>query len=111
MTKPPPEQPNRRDDDATGLALKTRQQLRPPSLYKVLLLNDDFTPMDFVVGVLESIFNKSHAEATQIMLQVHQQGSGLCGIYTYEIAETKQSQVMVAARHHQHPLQCKLEKE
>ena len=80
-------------------------------MYKVYILNDDFTPMDFVIVILETVFNKSHEEAMRIMLHVHHKGSGLCGVYTYDVAETKASQVMQAARIAQHPLQCKIEKE
>ena len=79
-------------------------------MYKVLLLNDDYTPMEFVVQVLESFFNKSREEATRIMLHVHRKGMGLCGVYTYDVAETKVAQVMAAARAAQHPLQCTMEK-
>lgn len=80
-------------------------------MYKVLLLNDDYTPMEFVVHVLERFFSKSHEEATQIMLHVHRKGVGVCGVYPYEIAETKVTQVIDLARKHQHPLQCTLEKD
>ena len=80
-------------------------------MYKVFLLNDDYTPMEFVVRVLEHIFLKSSDEATQIMLHVHQRGVGLCGIYTYESAETKVNEVIDIARRNQHPLQCTMEKE
>lgn len=80
-------------------------------MYKVLLLNDDYTPMEFVVHVLERFFSKSHEEATQIMLHVHRKGVGICGVYPYEIAETKVTQVIDLARKHQHPLQCTLEKD
>lgn len=100
------------DDDAgTGIVTKTRPKTKKPSLYKVLLLNDDYTPMDFVVYILERFFNKTAEEATQIMLHVHNKGVGICGVYTYEIAETKVAQVMNFAREHQHPLQCTMEKE
>jgi ATP-dependent Clp protease adaptor protein ClpS len=85
----------------------TRQ--KPPPLYKVLLLNDDFTPMDFVVQVLQQFFAKNREQATQIMLKVHNEGVGVCGIYPHDIAETKVSQVAVFAREHQHPLQCVME--
>jgi len=103
---------NRGDDDAnTGVATKPKLKTKRPSLYKVLLLNDDYTPMDFVVYVLERFFNKPHDEATRIMLHVHQKGVGVCGVYTYEVAETKVTQVMTFARQHQHPLQCTMEKE
>ena len=80
-------------------------------MYKVFLLNDDYTPMEFVVQVLETFFGKSREEATRIMLHVHKKGVGLCGVYTYEVAETKVTQVMDAARQAQHPLQCTMEKE
>ncbi|MCC7016945.1 MAG: ATP-dependent Clp protease adapter ClpS [Rhodospirillales bacterium] len=105
--------PVRRDDDGprTGLAVKTRPKVKKPSMYKVLLLNDDYTPMEFVVHVLERFFGKSHEEATRIMLHVHHKGVGICGVYTYEIAETKAGQVMDLARQQQHPLQCTIEKD
>jgi ATP-dependent Clp protease adaptor protein ClpS len=80
-------------------------------MYKVYLLNDDYTPMDFVVQILEVFFNKSHEDAMTIMLQVHKSGSGLCGVFTHEIAETKVAQVLATARQAQHPLQCTMEKE
>ncbi|MBI4967137.1 MAG: ATP-dependent Clp protease adapter ClpS [Rhodospirillales bacterium] len=104
---------DRRTDDGptSGVVIKTRPKTKKPSMYKVLMLNDDFTPMEFVVHVLERFFNKSHEEATTIMLHVHQRGVGLCGVYTYEVAETKVTQVMDMARQHQHPLQCTIEKE
>ena len=95
----------------TGIVTKTRPKTQKPSMYKVLLLNDDYTPMEFVIQVLESFFNKNREEATRIMLHVHKKGVGLCGVYTYEIAETKVMQVMAAARQAQHPLQCVMEKE
>lgn len=96
---------------ATGIMLKTRPKTKKPSMYKVLLLNDDYTPMEFVVLVLERFFNKSRAEATDIMLHVHRRGVGLCGVYTYELAETKVAQVMDFARANEQPLQCTMEKE
>ena len=95
---------------ATGVIIKAKPKTKKPSMYKVLMLNDDYTPMEFVVMILEKFFTKSHDEATQIMLHVHQKGVGVCGVYTYEIAETKVTQVMDLARQHQHPLQCTLEK-
>ena len=100
-------------NQTTGVALQSRPKTRKPSMYKVIMLNDDYTPMEFVVMVLESVFNKSHEEAMKIMLHVHQKGVGVCGIYTYEVAETKVTQVMDLAQQqqHQHPLQCTLEKE
>jgi ATP-dependent Clp protease adaptor protein ClpS len=102
----------KRKDESTGTAVitKTKTQTKRPSLYRVLLLNDDYTPMEFVVHVLERFFNKNRDAATQIMLHVHHHGIGECGIYTYEIAETKVTQVMDFARKHQHPLQCVMEK-
>ncbi|MFW5679515.1 MAG: ATP-dependent Clp protease adapter ClpS [Pseudomonadota bacterium] len=104
--------PTRIDEETTGdVATKTRPKTQRPSLYKVLLLNDDYTPMEFVVLVLQRFFGKSAEDATRIMLQVHQKGVGVCGIYTYEIAETKVTQVIEFARQHQHPLQCTMEKE
>ena len=99
------------DENQTGIVTKTRPETKKPSLYKVLLLNDDYTPMEFVVHVLERFFNKGREEATRIMLHVHQKGVGICGVYTYEVAETKVTQVMDFSRQHQHPLQCTMEKE
>lgn len=93
-----------------GVATRTRAQTRRPSLYKVLLLNDDYTPMEFVVHVLQRFFRMDMEEATRVMLQVHQRGVGVCGIFSYEVAETKVNQVMDFARQNQHPLQCTLEK-
>ncbi len=95
----------------TGIATKTRTKTKKPSMYKVLMLNDDYTPMEFVVMVIEQFFSKTHDEAVQIMLHVHQKGVGICGVFTYEVAETKVTQVMDYARKNQHPLQCTLEKE
>jgi ATP-dependent Clp protease adaptor protein ClpS len=95
----------------TGVITSTQSKTKKPSLYKVLLLNDDYTPMEFVVHVLERFFGKGREEATVIMLHVHQKGVGVCGVYTYEIAETKVTQVMDFARQHSHPLQCTMEKE
>ena len=116
----PPQQPPRRDDGEgdgdgrdgrTGALTLTRTKTKKPAMYKVLMLNDDYTPMEFVVDVLENIFQKNREEATQIMLHVHQKGVGICGVYTYEIAETKVTQTVDYARKNQHPLQCTLEKE
>ncbi len=95
----------------TGVVIKTRPKVKKPSLYKVLMLNDDYTPMEFVVHVLERYFSKTTEEATRIMLHVHQKGVGICGVFTFEVAETKVTQVMDLARKNQHPLQCTLEKE
>jgi len=94
----------------TSVATRTKPKTKRPSLFRVLLLNDDYTPMEFVVHVLERFFAKSRDAATQIMLHVHHHGVGECGIYTYEVAETKVTQVMDFARKHQHPLQCVMEK-
>ena len=98
------------EEGRTGTVTKTRPKTKKPNLYKVLLLNDDYTPMEFVVHVLMHFFNKSEEEATQIMLHAHHHGVGECGTYTFEIAETKVTQVMDFARQHQHPLQCVMEK-
>lgn len=95
----------------TGVLLKTRPKTQKPSMYKVLLLNDDYTPMEFVVHVLERFFNKTRQEATDVMLHVHRRGVGLCGVFTYEIAETKVAQVMEFARVNEQPLQCTMEKD
>src|SRR5690606_286033 len=102
------------DDDGegqVGVVTKTRPKTKKPSLYRVLLLNDDYTPMEFVILIVEQIFNKSREEATSIMWHVHNQGVGECGVYPYEVAETKVTQVMDAARRNSHPLQCVMEKQ
>ena len=99
------------DDGKVGVVTKTRPKTKKPSLYKVLLLNDDFTPMEFVILVLQKFFNKGQEDATRIMLHVHHKGVGICGVYTYEVAETKVTQVMDFSRQHGHPLQCTMEKE
>ncbi|MGE5767052.1 MAG: ATP-dependent Clp protease adapter ClpS [Bacteroidota bacterium] len=96
---------------STGIIVKAKPKTKKPSMYKVLMLNDDYTPMEFVVHVLEQFFGKNREEATRIMLHVHQRGVGVCGVFTYEVAETKVTQVIDYARQHQHPLQCTLEKE
>ena len=96
---------------ATGVVTKTRPKTKKPALYKVLLLNDDYTPMEFVVMLLESIFHKSQEEATRIMLHVHQRGVGICGVFSYDVAETKVTQVMDVARSNEHPLQATMERE
>lgn len=97
--------------DDTGLMLKTRPKTKKPAMYKVLLLNDDYTPMEFVVHVVEKFFSKNRQEATDIMLHVHRRGVGICGVFTYEVAETKVAQVMDFARASEQPLQCTMEKE
>jgi ATP-dependent Clp protease adaptor protein ClpS len=96
--------------NGTAVITRTRTQTRKPAMYRVLLLNDDYTPMEFVVTVLKKYFNKGPEDATRIMLHVHQHGVGECGVFTYEVAETKVTQVMDYARKHQHPLQCIMEK-
>ena len=99
------------DDSDVGVATKTRTKTKKPPLYKVLLLNDDFTPMEFVVHILERFFGLTHAQAFEIMLTVHKKGVAVVGVFSHEIAETKVTQVMDFARQHQHPLQCTMEKE
>ena len=96
--------------DQLGVATKTRTKPKKPSMFKVLLLNDDYTPMEFVVMVLNRFFTMDLEQATRVMLHVHQKGVGVCGIFPYEIAETKVNQVMDFAKQNQHPLQCTLEK-
>ena len=102
---------NNKDDFQRGLLLDTKPKTKKPSMYNVLLLNDDYTPMEYVVSLLKSIFSKTQTQAVNIMLTVHQKGSGVCGVYTLEIAETKVETVMKRAKSDQHPLQCILEKE
>jgi ATP-dependent Clp protease adaptor protein ClpS len=99
------------DGLGNGVALQTRTRTKKPAMYKVLMLNDDYTPMEFVVHVLERFFGKDRDAATAIMLQVHQRGVGVCGVFTYEVAETKVNQVTEFARRNQHPLRCTLEKD
>jgi ATP-dependent Clp protease adaptor protein ClpS len=100
-------------DDSNGTEVLTRvaPKTKKPSRYKVLLLNDDYTPMEFVVMVLEQFFGKTREDAEMIMMHVHRKGVGVCGVYTFEVAETKVTQVMDFARQNGHPLQCTLEKE
>ncbi|MBF0891056.1 ATP-dependent Clp protease adapter ClpS [Gluconobacter sp. LMG 1744] len=110
----PPHGPDRRDEDQdldVSVVVRPRTRTRKPSMYKVLMLNDDYTPMEFVVHVLERFFAKTRDEATSVMLQVHQRGVGVCGVFTYEVAESKVTQVMDLARQNQHPLQCTIEKD
>jgi ATP-dependent Clp protease adaptor protein ClpS len=106
---------NRAHDPDSGVVgqvvTRPRDKTQKPSMYKVLLLNDDYTPMEFVIHVLERFFGKGQEDATRIMLHVHNHGVGICGVYTYEIAETKVTQVIDFARQHQHPLQCTMEKD
>ena len=100
------------DNKTSGdLELKEKIEAKKPRMYKVLLHNDDYTPMEFVVMILLEIFQCSRPDAVQIMLHVHQKGVGMCGVYTYEVAETKVAQVMDMARQHQHPLQCTIERD
>ena len=88
---------------------EARPRLKEPPLYRVVLINDDYTPMEFVVNILESIFGMERTRATQVMLEVHTRGKGICGVYNFEIAETKVAQVMGLAQQHQHPLLCTME--
>ena len=99
------------DIGESDLAVKTRSKSKRPPLYKVMILNDDYTPMEFVVHVLERFFGINHAQAVEIMLVVHQKGLAVVGVFSHEIAETKVAQVMDFARRNQHPLQCTMEKE
>ncbi len=103
--KPPGNTPS------TDVIVKPRPKTKTPSMYKVLMLNDDYTPMEFVVHVLEKFFGMNSSDATRIMLHVHQRGVGICGVFTYEVAESKVNSVVDYARRNQHPLQCTLEKE
>lgn len=103
--------PDDYDDISADTLLKPKPKSKKPSMYKVILLNDDYTPMDFVIHILEKFFNKNRTESTEIMLHIHRRGIGVCGIFTYEIAETKVSQVMDYSRKHEQPLQCTMEKE
>lgn len=110
----PPANPPRREErhePDTGVMVQTRPETQKPAMYKVLLLNDDYTPMEFVVHVLERFFSKNRQEATEIMLHVHRRGVGICGVFTFEIAETKVAQVMQFASANEQPLQCVMEKE
>lgn len=100
-----------RDHESTPLTVTDRPELQKPPMYQVLLLNDDFTPMDFVVDILRKFFQKSETEATRIMLSVHHEGRGLCGLYPYEIAESKVAQVQQASQGDGHPLRCVMEKQ
>ena len=100
-----------KNDGLTGTIVEDKPKLKKPSMYKVIMLNDDYTPMEFVVEVLQKYFSKTTEEATKIMLHVHQKGIGICGLYTYEVAESKANKVLERARKDQHPLQLKVEKE
>ena len=94
-----------------GVLTRTKPRTKKPSMYKVILLNDDYTPMEFVVYILERFFRKSREDATRIMLHVHRRGVGICGVYSYEVAESKVTQVMDFAKRNEHPLQCTMEKD
>ena len=98
-----------KDDNQTGVITRTKVRTKKPSLYKVLLLNDDYTPMEFVVVVLQKFFGMSRERATQVMLKVHREGIGVCGVYPRDVATTKVQQVAAYSRKHQHPLQCVME--
>lgn len=102
---------NNDDDFDAGIITKSKTKVKKPSMYKVVMLNDDYTPMDFVVHILQVVFNKTGSDATKIMMNVHEKGVGICGVYTYEIAETKATQVAIYARTNEHPLRCEIEKE
>ncbi|GBQ97498.1 ATP-dependent Clp protease adapter ClpS [Asaia lannensis] len=106
----PPRKEGGNDDSHISVVIQARPETRRPAMYKVLMLNDDYTPMEFVVHVLERFFSKSREEATNIMLNVHKKGVGVCGVFTFEVAESKVTQVMDLARQNQHPLQCMIEK-
>jgi ATP-dependent Clp protease adaptor protein ClpS len=97
------------DDSGTQVITRVKTRTQKPKMYKVLLLNDDYTPMEFVVHVLESVFNKSYEDAYDIMMHVHMKGVGVCGVFTFEVAETKVTQVMDHAKQNHHPLQCTME--
>ncbi len=99
------------DDNDIGVSVATKTKTKKPSMWRVVLLNDDYTPMEFVVHVLQSFFGMDEHSAAQVMLHVHHKGVGVCGVFTYEVAETKVAQVIEYARNNQHPLQCTMEKE
>lgn len=106
------EENNDNEGDLEGSVItKAKPKTKKPSMYKVLMLNDDYTPMDFVVHALQKFFKMPESDAMRVMLQVHQQGAGICGVFSFEVAETKVHQVVEYARKHEHPLQCTLEKE
>lgn len=113
MSSTPPAQPPRSPapihGDEDSVVVVERTTTKPPPMYRVLLVNDDYTPMDFVVGVLQTVFAMTRQQATNVMLQVHRTGMGTCGVYTKEIADTKVAQVLEIAQEHQHPLQCTME--
>lgn len=108
-----PHTPNHNDDSGTetGIITKPQTKTKKPDRFKVIIVNDDFTPMEFVVYVLEVLFNKKREEATTVMLHIHREGFGVCGLFPYEIAETKAAQLVQLAKQNEHPLQCRVEKE
>ena len=106
-----PEKPGDDGAPTIGIATRTKPKTKKPDMFKVLLLNDDYTPMEFVIQVLQDVFHRDRDTAMRIMLHVHQKGVGICGVYSYEVAETKVSQVVESARQNQHPLQCTMERE
>ena len=101
---------NSDQDFERGILLENKPKVKKPSMYNVILINDDYTPMEFVIDILQIFFNKKKEEATQIMLHVHKNGIGLCGTYTFEVAETKCKMVIDFAKKNEHPLQCTVEK-
>ncbi|GJL94388.1 MAG: ATP-dependent Clp protease adapter protein ClpS [Hyphococcus sp.] len=105
------DQEDNENGQGVGVVTKTAPKTKRPSLYKVMLLNDDYTPQEFVVWLLQAVFKKDAEEAVQVMMHVHNNGVGICGVYTYEVAETKVAQVMELSRRNQHPLQCMMERE
>ncbi len=111
MTENPLKISGDKSDTVLVVEPKTKTKTARPPFYKVMLLNDDYTPMDFVVFILKQVFHKRHEEAIQIMLEVHNRGSGTCGVFTRDVAETKVEQVVALARKNEHPLQCVMEKE
>ena len=104
-------EPDKDDDGDIGVKLETRPKTKRPPLYKVMILNDDYTPMEFVVHVLERFFGMTHAQSVELMLTVHEKGLAVVGVFSHEIAETKVAFVMDFSARHQHPLQCTMEKE
>lgn len=102
---------HRERDGETEVAVEKKTRTQRPRMWRVILHNDDYTTMEFVVAILREVFHHNEVDATRIMLHVHQHGVGVCGVYTYEVAETKVAQVIDTARRHQHPLQCTMEKD
>ncbi len=106
-----PESPGGNEAQTVGIATRIKPKTKKPDMFKVLLLNDDYTPMEFVIQILLDVFHRDRDTAMRIMLHVHQKGVGICGVYSYEIAETKVAKVIKSARQNQHPLQCTMERE